>query len=183
MNQTRLAAFLIMTVVASAWVLGATESKKVRTPDDNGIVWYNYQDGWEKAKSENKHLFVDFTATWCGWCKRLEQTTFSVPEVAKMLNDDFVPVKVWEKSTDTAVIDGYKIAERDLARREFRVTGYPSLWFVSPKGARIGPAGGYVDAATMMKYLDIVKFYRYDSTLDEQGNPKKVAEADKGKKK
>ena len=182
MKATRIAVFALLAVVALAWVIGAAETDKKRTADDNGIVWYNYQDGWEKAKAEKKHMFVDFTATWCGWCKRLEATTFSVPEVAKQLNEDFVPVKVWEKSTDTALIDGYKISERDLAKREFRVTGYPSLWFVSPKGARIGPAGGYVDAQTMLKYLEIVKNYRYDSTLDESGNPKKTAQAEGEKK-
>lgn len=182
MKHTRIIVLIVLTLASTAWVVGATETRKTPSPDQNGIVWYSYQDGWEKAKSEKKHMFVDFTATWCGWCKRLEATTFAKPEVAQMLNRDFVPVKVWEKSEDTVDIDGYKISERDLARREFRVTGYPSLWFVSPRGARIGPAGGYVDANTMMKYLDIVKYYRYDSTLDEQGNPKKSAGPEEGKK-
>jgi thioredoxin-related protein len=171
MKNTRILTLTLLAFVALAWIVQAADKENTPEPDQNGITWYSYQDGWNKAKAENKHLFVDFTATWCGWCKRLEQTTFSEPKVAKALNDDFVPVKVWEKSKDTVNIDGYKISERDLAKREFRVRGYPSLWFVSPKGVRIGPAGGYIDAGTMLKYLDIVKNYRYDSTLDENGNP------------
>jgi len=172
-SKPLLLTLLVIAFAAAAWVQqAATATKPAPAPDANGIRWYSYQEGWEKAKAEKKHMFVDFTATWCGWCKRLEQTTFAEPQVSKGLNDDFVPVKVWELSTDTVVIEGYKISERDLARREFRVRGYPSLWFVSPRGVRIGPAGGYVDAGTFLKYLDIVKYYRYDTTLDENGNPK-----------
>jgi hypothetical protein len=43
------------------------------------------------------------------------------------------------------------------------------LWFVSPEGVRIGPAGGYIDADRLLKYLDIVSHYRYDSTRNEAG--------------
>jgi thioredoxin-related protein len=171
MKNTRILSLMLLALVGLVWIARADDKNPPPAPDKNGISWYSYQEGWQKAKAENKHMFVDFTATWCGWCKRLEATTFSVPQVARMLNEDFVPVKVWEMSKDTVNIDGYKISERDLAKREFRVRGYPSLWFVSPKGVRIGPAGGYIDGGTMLKYLDIVKYYRYDSTLDENGNP------------
>ena len=170
MKNTRLLTLTLVALLGLTWMLQASEDKKGEK-DDNGIVWYSYQDGWEKAKAEKKHMFIDFTATWCVWCKRLDQNTFSKPEVSRLLNEDFVPVKVWEKSKDTVDIDGYRIAERDLARREFQVRGYPALWFVSPKGVRIGPAGGYVDPETMVKYLELVRDYRYDSTLDENGNP------------
>ena len=166
-----LPAFLI-AAAAVAVALGAKERQlKPPSKDSNGIEWYNYEAGWEKAKAENKHMFIDFTATWCIWCKRLEQSTFSQKSVLKTLTEDFVPVKVWEKSPDTLEIDGYRIAEVDLRIREFRAVSFPQLWFVSPKGARIGPIRGYVDADRLLYYLDAVKYYRYDSTLDESGNP------------
>jgi thioredoxin-related protein len=173
MKATRF--ILLAALIVSASLVWATDTKKKpKEPvkDPNGILWYNYEAGWEKAKAENKHMFVDFTATWCGWCKRLEGSTFSDPRVIEALSKDFVPVKVWEKSPDTLDIDGLKIAEEDLRINEFKATSFPMLWFVSPKKTRVGPVRGYVDANQLVRFFDIVKNYRYDTTLDASGNPK-----------
>ena len=174
MKATRF--ILLAALIVTASLASATDTKKpLKEPvkDPNGILWYNYEAGWQKAKAENKHMFVDFTATWCGWCKRLEGSTFADPRVIEALSKDFVPVKVWEKSPDTIDIDGYRISEQDLRRNEFGANSFPMLWFVSPKNVLIGPIRGYVDANTLLNAFDIVKNYRYDSTLDASGNPKK----------
>jgi len=173
MRFSRLFILAVLAVVILALMPLAKEGKKPTVEKDiNGITWYGYQDGWEKAKAENKHMFVDFTATWCGWCKKLEKNTFSKPEVIKALNDDFVAVKVWDHSKAVLDLDGYKISEKDLIKKEFKIRGFPALWFVSPQGVRVGPAGGYVEADQLMKVFDIVKFYRYDSTRTESGEKK-----------
>jgi thioredoxin-related protein len=172
MTRRFLLTLLTLTIVpALLLVAGERQEGKPPVKDSNGIDWYGYQAGWEKAKAENKHMFVDFTATWCIWCKRLEQNTFSKPPIIKALTEDFVAVKVWEKSPDTLNIDGYIISEQDLRRREFRANSFPQLWFVSPEGVRVGPIKGYVDANQLTQYLDHVKNYRYDSTRDESGKP------------
>ena len=174
--------FVLIVVLFATASPALSKERKLKPPkkDSNGIEWYNYEAGWEKAKAENKHMFVDFTATWCVWCKRLELNTFSQPQVLKALTEDFVPVKVWEKSPDTLEIDGYRITEIDLRKREFRATSFPQLWFVSPKGTRIGPIRGFVQAEQLMQYLDIVRTYAYDSTLDESGNPINQSEESDG---
>jgi thiol:disulfide interchange protein len=174
-NFKILSFIILAALIVSASLVWAVETKKkLKEPvkDPNGISWYDYEAGWQKAKAENKHMFVDFTATWCGWCKRLEAGTFSDPKVIAALTNDFVPVKVWEKNPDTLDLDGYKIASEDLRIREFGATSFPMLWFVSPKAVRVGPVRGYVDAPTLLQFFDVVKYYRYDSTLDESGKPK-----------
>jgi thioredoxin-related protein len=177
MKATRVLLLLVTILVTATLMLEAgTKATKPPQKDPNGIEWYGYEAGWQKAKAENKHMFVDFTATWCGWCRRLEANTFSDERVIKALKDDFVPVKVWEKSPDTLDIDGLRITEYDLRVKEFGATSFPMLWFVNSKGMRIGPIRGYVDANTLVNAFDIVKNYRYDTTLDASGNPKKKAQ-------
>ena len=173
MKTTRFVLLALLVVsVSLAW--GADTKKKLKEPvkDPNGIAWYDYEAGWQKAKAENKHMFVDFTATWCGWCKRLEGSTFSDQRVIDALTKDFVPVKVWEKCPDTLDIDGLKIASEDLRQKEFGANSFPMLWFVSPKAVRVGPVRGYVDANTLVRFFDVVKNYSYDTTLDASGSPK-----------
>lgn len=47
-----------------------------------------------KAKEENKLLFLDFYATWCGPCQWMDETTFKDQEVLTLLNQNYVAVKV-----------------------------------------------------------------------------------------
>ena len=72
-----------------------------------GINFFNgnLQDALKKAKSENKLVFVDFMATWCGPCKTLATKVFPDKEIGDYFNARFVCVQ----------IDVDK--EKDLARK------------------------------------------------------------------
>ena len=65
----------------------------------------NLKNALKQAKQENKFVFVDFMATWCGPCKRMMAETFSAPVVSEYFNKKFVNIqidvdkeKVWQKS-------------------------------------------------------------------------------------
>jgi len=121
--------------------IGKTKSARAGDAQDK-ITWLRYDEGLELMKtSSDKHIFIDFTATWCGWCKRMEKEAFSDPVVIKKVNEHFIPVKVWGDKYDTLNIDGYKITQSNLAR-QYRISGYPAFWFISPENTRIGPLRG-----------------------------------------
>lgn len=45
---------------------------------------------WEESP---KKLLVDLYTDWCGWCKKMDKVTFQNPEIAKYLNDNYIPIK------------------------------------------------------------------------------------------
>ena len=145
----------------------ATSKSSPSTADDTSadvIHWVSFDRGVQLQKGTDKHLLVDCTATWCGWCKKMDRETFSDTTVIHYINRNFVPVKVWGDTDSLLDIDGYKITQRQLAASEFQVSGYPTFWFVNTKKEKVGPVPGYMTKDQFMKILPIVAEYRYDST-------------------
>ncbi len=151
----------------------ATSNQQSATPATPVITWLAYDEGLAKAKKEGKHLFVDFTAKWCGYCKKMDASTFVDPEVVKLLNSDFVSVKVDGDSEKELNIDGYKVTEKNLSRVEYKVRGYPTFWFVDPQGTRIGPLPGYQPTSNLLGTLHYVKDKKY--ATEEKAEDKKPA--------
>jgi uncharacterized protein YyaL (SSP411 family) len=58
----------------------------------DGYPWGT--EAFEKAKKENKPIFLSIGYSTCHWCHVMEQESFTNVEIAKLINDNFVPIKV-----------------------------------------------------------------------------------------
>ena len=52
------------------------------------------EEVWRKAKAENKPVFLSIGYSTCHWCHVMERESFESEDVAKVLNRDFISVKV-----------------------------------------------------------------------------------------
>lgn len=50
-------------------------------------------NAFSKAKVENKNVFVVFSASWCGWCKKME-ATMKAPSIERFFNENYVIEKL-----------------------------------------------------------------------------------------
>jgi len=113
----------------------------------NEIQWQTYQNGITSAQSEGQKIFLHFFASWCGYCKIMDQKTFKDASVVQYLNENFIPIKV---ETDQ---------QRELAI-QYRVTGLPSNWFLQTDSEKIANRPGYISPEEMFSFL---KFIHTDS--------------------
>jgi uncharacterized protein len=61
----------------------------------NPVDWYPWSnEAFTKAKAENKPVFVSIGYSTCHWCHVMEKECFDDEEVAKLMNDAFVSIKV-----------------------------------------------------------------------------------------
>lgn len=148
----------------------SAQDTKENDINNSKINWMSYDDGLAKAKKENKHIFVDFTTPWCGWCKKMEKEVFIDSTIIHLLNNEIVAIRVDGESKNELDIDGYKITERDLTIKEFKVSGYPTFFWLKPDGSPIGRKSGYLPKEFVIGSLNYVKEYKYDTTLNNQGN-------------
>lgn len=99
-----------------------------------------WQDILAKAKAENKPIFVDFYAEWCGPCKFMAKTVFTDAEVAEYYNENFISVK----------IDAEK-EEAELVRAS-QIEAYPSLYYFNSDGKIISKNIGALDKAGFIAF-------------------------------
>ncbi len=61
----------------------------------NPVEWYPWcSDAFEKARNENKPIFLSIGYSTCHWCHVMAHESFEDPEVANLMNDTFVCIKV-----------------------------------------------------------------------------------------
>src|SRR6187401_3573205 len=61
----------------------------------NPVDWYPWgEDAFEKARREDKPIFLSIGYSTCHWCHVMEHESFEAPEIADVLNRDFVAIKV-----------------------------------------------------------------------------------------
>ncbi|MFC3200117.1 thioredoxin fold domain-containing protein [Parapedobacter deserti] len=99
---------------------------------EHGLTWAQIK---EKAKQENKYLFLDCYTTWCGPCKYMTNNIFPQPKVGEFFNKNFVNAKVQMDKTD-ADSDEVKswYDDADGIAKTYNVRAYPTFLIFSPEG-------------------------------------------------
>ncbi|WP_321001837.1 thioredoxin family protein [Butyricimonas paravirosa] len=113
-----------------------------------GISFFKgtFDEALAKAKQENKLVFVDFYATWCGPCKQMAEKVFTDEEVGKYMNDKFVCMQIdvekegWQKET----------------ARNFNVTVLPTLIFFKADASVASRLAGAREKADLLNAAKVV---------------------------
>lgn len=98
-----------------------------------------FKDLVAKAKKENKLVFIDAYASWCGPCKMMEKNIFTQKSVGDFYNKNFV----------NARIDMEKGEGREVAQK-FGVRSYPTYLFLNGDGELISQNYGYMEESIFL---------------------------------
>src|SRR5690606_15537017 len=131
MRNLLLTVGMVLTVVLLAANYPRVDFSK---DSEKGIQFYrgSWNEALELAKKENKLIFLDVYASWCGPCKAMKNRTFSDEQVGNFYNQNFINVTV-----DGEKGEGFTLAEK------FGVQAYPTLLFVDPNGKLVSGTAGY----------------------------------------
>jgi thioredoxin-related protein len=148
---------LLLTILLASLILVCLRADVARCGEKkSGVTWMKYDQAVELAKKQNKHLIVDFATTWCGWCKRMQATTYQDPKILETIAKDFVAAEVDGDSYNVIKLKDGDITEKGLTL-QFGVRGYPTTWFLESDGKKIAPVSGYLDAKQLQYILDFVR--------------------------
>lgn len=122
---------------------------------NDGVKWMTWEEAIEKSKTEKRQIFVDVYTDWCGWCKKMEATTFKDPVVANYINKNFYPVKFNAESKETIEFNGKDYKYVKSGKRGYHELaawmtngklGYPTVVFINEDQEVIQPIPGYLPA-------------------------------------
>lgn len=135
---------------------------------------------WEEAVAANakkpKKLFVDVYTEWCGWCKKMDATTFKDPAITSFLNDHFYAIKLNAEQKESIFWndqefkwypggrDGVNKLAHDLLDGQL---SYPTYVIMDSAFVRILISPGFKDAPTMLKELRFAGEDHYKTTTWE----------------
>lgn len=119
--------------------------ESTNTTIETGIhfIEEDWSQALKAAQTENKLVFIDIYATWCGPCKMLKQYTFTDSSVGEFFNKNFINVS----------IDGEKGVGPKLAR-QYSIEGYPTLIVTDATGKPVLITAGYLPADVLLKFAN-----------------------------
>ncbi len=128
------------------------------------VKWYSMEEAVAATRENPKKIFIDIYTTWCGWCKKMDATTFKHPQIVKYLNTYFYPVKLNAEGRDTIKIgnqtfvnpnakSGKKGTHQLAAALLKGKMSYPSYAFMDGQLKLLFPLPGYKKPADLEKYL------------------------------
>ena len=75
--------------------LSHASSAYLRSAMHQPIRWHEWgEEAFAAAQGENKPMLLDIGAVWCHWCHVMDRESYDDPEVAAIVNEHFIAVKV-----------------------------------------------------------------------------------------
>ena len=157
--------------------LAAEDSPYLQQHKNNPVDWYPWGDeAFEKAKAENKAIFISIGYSSCHWCHVMEEKVFEDQECANILNEGFVCIKV-DREERPDIDKHYQEVHLLLNRRS---GGWPTSIFCTPDNKPFF-AGTYIPPesnANSVEGMGFKDLTRLIITKIEENDPKLFENAD-----
>lgn len=143
-KQLRLRNFAGLLLIAILPISASAQNRQKQPSDDNKQIVFienSWDEALRQASAQNKYIFVDAYASWCGPCKLLEMTTFKNRKAAVFYNRNFVNI----------AIDMEKGIGPRLAA-QWGLQAYPTLIIFNAKGVPVLGTAGYIKADDLIRF-------------------------------
>lgn len=171
----------IIILISISLLLGSA----VKSQENNTVKvqWYTFEEALQLQQQAPKKIFIDVYTDWCGWCKKMDKTTFKQQAIAEILNEKYYPVK-FDAESDAPV----EFMERSftnprpgVSRSTHQLTyallgkkvSYPSFAVLDEENQRLTVLKGYMSEDRLLpilKYLgnNIYKDMKWEEYLSKK---------------
>jgi hypothetical protein len=110
--------------------LSKASSAYLRSAMHQPIHWHEWgEEAFAIAQRENKPILLDIGAVWCHWCHVMDRESYDNPEIAELINQRFIAVKV-DRDERPDIDSRYQVAVSSISGQG----GWPLTAFLTPDG-------------------------------------------------
>ena len=141
----------------------------------------------QKANPPPKKLFLDIYTSWCGWCKKMDASTFKDVDVVKAMNKYYYPVKLDAEMPENITYNGHEFINQNprpakgrkgthqlpASLLDYKLT-YPSYVIMDENTSRITIHKGYkkkVDLLGILSFFGTNQYLTYKKYVQQQKAP------------
>ncbi len=126
--------FLLAVFICTAQLVNAQE-----------VNWISFEEALEKSKKSPKPILVDLYTDWCGWCKRMDATTYKDDIIVSYINTNFYAVKMDGEGKDDITYQG-----KTFKFKPYGKNGYHELAAAILKGKMSYPSTAFFNADSQL---------------------------------
>jgi uncharacterized protein len=142
--------------------LARASSAYLRSAMHQPIQWHEWgEEAFASAQRENKPMLLDIGAVWCHWCHVMDRESYDDPDVAAIVNEHFIAVKV-DRDERPDIDSRYQVAVSAVSGQG----GWPLTAFLTPDGkpfyggTYFPPTDGYGRPSFKRVLLSIANAYK-----------------------
>ena len=121
----------------------------------NDIQWTSVKSALDAGSLSSKKIFIYVHATWCPYCRRMNNEVLSDPEVQELLERYFHPIRIDAESEDPVQYFDNEMTEQQFARA-LQNESFPTFYFMNQEGEVFGSQPGLMPKDVFMKLIHFV---------------------------
>jgi thioredoxin-related protein len=133
-----------------------TTSLRKSHQTEGKIKWMTWEQMQAAQQTQPRNVLVDVYTDWCGWCKKMDATTFSHPEIVKYVNENYYAVKFNAEQRTPVIFNGKEYRFVSQGNRGYHELAayimnnrmsYPTTVYLDERLNLLSPVPGYLEPA------------------------------------